>query len=432
LITERAALFHLANGFDQAGRELLGEAKRQYAAWCATAKVRQLDEEHAFLGAATARQHRVGISHVPASASSGISADEIDMLAVLRTSQALSSETSLDQLRARVGELLSAMTGATKVLIVQRPDESADWMLWDTTGGSADGVPVEEAAATDLLPISVFRYAERTGEPLLVEDAAHDDRFARDPYVAVLERCSLLVVPIINKGVVRAILMLENRLRKGAFAADRLDAVMLVTAQLTVSLDNAQLYTSLERKVAERTVALEDANRTLQALSQTDALTGLPNRRHFDTMLGAEWRRAGRQANPLSLAMIDIDDFKLYNDRYGHVAGDECLRIVANAFRDGLRSEADVVCRYGGEEFAVLMPATDQATGLIVAERIRVAVTALRQPHRGSGTGIVTVSIGVATYAPGAPTTADELVATADFGLYEAKANGRNQVRSAR
>lgn len=124
------------------------------------------------------------------------------------------------------------------------------------------------------------------------------------------------MVPILSQGGVRAVLVLENRVRTGAFAGDRLDAVMLVTGQLAVSLDNAQLYDSLERKVAERTAALEAVNLKLEVLSNTDALTGLANRRHFDTTIQAELRRAVRQGTPLGVAMIDVDTFKLYNDHF--------------------------------------------------------------------------------------------------------------------
>ena len=142
--------------------------------------------------------------------------------------------------------------------------------------------------------MSSCRYVERTLEPLLAADATRDDRFARDPYFDKLKRCSLLVVPILSHGVARAILMLENRLSHGAVAANRLDAVMLIAGQLDVSLENALLYTSLERKVADHTDALESVNQSLAMLSITDPLTGLANRRHFAQVLEAEWPRALR------------------------------------------------------------------------------------------------------------------------------------------
>jgi diguanylate cyclase (GGDEF)-like protein len=435
LITERAAMFDLANGLAQAGQDLLIEVKGQYAVWCASGKVRQLDETYPFLRTA-ARSHsrpatyKGSASYKGTLTSSSISADEVDMLAILRTSQALSSETSLDRLRIRLGEVLRTMTGATTVMIALRHEDSDDWMLWDTSGG--DAVTFAEPAVSGLVPMSAFRYAERTGEPLLLVDAVGDDRFAADPYLAGLERCSLLVVPLHSQGALRAMLVLENRSRRGAFSADRLDAVMLVTGQLTVSLDNAQLYASLERKVERRTAELEAANRALEKLSHTDALTGLINRRGFDMTLDVEWQRALHHRTPLTVAMIDVDKFKFYNDRYGHVAGDECLRVIGRALAGGLRQDLDVVCRYGGEEFAVILPGTDVTVGAAVAERIRAAVVALGQPHEGTNTGIVTISVGVASIVPQTSSTPAELVEAADGALYEAKQLGRNQVRMGR
>jgi diguanylate cyclase len=129
--------------------------------------------------------------------------------------------------------------------------------------------------------------------------------------------------------------------------------------------------------------------------------------------------------------MVDIDRFKLYNDRYGHPAGDACLRAVAVAVARGVRVAIDTVCRYGGEEFAVILPGADEAGALVVGERIRSAVTALHIAHDGTdrGTVSVSVSIGVATMPSGRSTTTQQLMASSDRALYRAKQNGRDQVR---
>ncbi|WP_406693569.1 diguanylate cyclase [Singulisphaera sp. Ch08] len=424
LIAERAALFNLAHGLEHAGRNLLAKASRLYAAWGATAKVRELEHTYPFLR--TVDTHRAKGD----STGSGVSSDTIDMLAILRASQTLSSETSLERLKVRVGELLGAMTGATKVLVALRDEDSQGWFLPSTAREVGEPISVDEASGRVLLPLSAFRYAERTREPLLVEDTTRDDRFARDPYFAGLECCSLLLVPILNQGVLRAMLVLENRLSRGAFSASRMDAVMLIAGQLAVSLDNALLYASLERKVADRTEALGAANRRLEALSITDSLTGLANRRHFDEVLAAEWQRAQRPGNSLGVAMIDIDHFKLYNDRYGHLAGDACLRRVAESLGGSLRHGIDQVARYGGEEFALILPGADSVMMVEVASRVCAAVAALRIPNEGAARGIVTVSIGIAATVPSPRTTAESLIEAADVALYKAKHNGRNQVAS--
>ncbi|MES2263742.1 MAG: diguanylate cyclase [Pseudomonadota bacterium] len=419
LIAERAALFNLAHGMERAGRTLMAEARRRYHAWGAAAKVAQMDNQYTFLRAGTPVQREL-------ERRGSVNADSIDMLAVLRASQALSSETSLPRLKARVAELLGAMTGATQVQMVLPRDEAPGWVLADT-GGDA-WLTLEDAAAAGLLPVSAFRYVERTRTPLLVEDATRDDRFARDAYLSGLSHCSLLLLPVLSQGVLRAVLLLENRLSRGAFSADRLDAVKLVAGQLAVSLDNARLYASLERKVAERTGALELANRELAALSITDPLTGLANRRHFDRTLEAEWLRALRPRAPLGAAMIDIDQFKLYNDHYGHQRGDACLKMVAATLAQSVRHGVDLAARYGGEEFAFILPGADLHETRIVAERARAAVAALGLPHAVATHGIVTVSIGIATLVPTPERDPATLFGDADAALYRAKQDGRNQV----
>ena len=421
LIAERAGVFHLSNGMEHTGRTLLAEAVRHFGSWGAEAKVRQLRLAYPFLaGLAEGPARRSG----PAT-TTRVSVESIDLLAVLNASQALSSETSLDRLRVRVVEVLRNLAGASKVHLLLHSDDATGWVLLDD--GTGNAVPVQEAGERGLLPLTAFRYAERTREPLLVEDATRDDRLSRDPYVAALDRCSLLVVPILSQGVARAMVLLENRLSRNMFTAERLDAVGLIAGQLAVSLDNARLYSSLERKVAERTAELETANEQLQKLSVTDALTGLANRRQLADLLEAEWQRGRRRGEPLAVAMIDIDHFKLYNDHYGHLIGDTCLRRVAAAINETVRTN-DAVARYGGEEFAIVLPGGDTAAAGRVADRVREAVEALAEPHAAASSGIVTVSIGVASTVPSAQHTPEELVAAADVQLYRAKRNGRNQV----
>jgi diguanylate cyclase (GGDEF)-like protein len=424
LITERAGLFCIAHGLEYAaGRGLFAESRRLYAAWGATGKVRQLEQDHAFL-----RGNRAPARTAAARGGSRVSSDAIDLVAMLRASQALSSETSLDKLQTRVVELLGAMTGATGVVVALWHDDPAGWYL-SAPGGKTGVVSLEAAAAGGLLPISAVRYAERTREPVLVEDATRDPRFAADPYIKRLDCCSLLLVPILSHGAPRAMLLLENTLARGAFTTDRLEAVSLIAGQLAVSFDNARLYASLERRVAKRTAELEDANRRLETLSITDALTGLDNRRRFSDVLGAEWQRALRQRSSIGMVMVDIDHFKLYNDRYGHVAGDACLKRVAAALADGVRQEVDLVARYGGEEFAIVLPGADATVARAVAQGSRAMVEALGIPHEGAPRGIVTVSVGVAAMLASERTNSDLLIEAADSALYQAKRHGRNQVR---
>ena len=190
--------------------------------------------------------------------------------------------------------------------------------------------------------------------------------------------------------------------------------------------------TQLQAMVAARTSELERSNAKLAELSATDGLTGIYNRRGFDAAIDSEWKRAGRSHHPLALAMLDVDHFKSYNDLYGHQAGDECLRTVANLIAVHGRRTGDVVARYGGEEFALMAPGQDAAQALLVAQGICLALQSMALPHAGSPYGVVTISVGVAAQVPGADEeTAANLIWSADRALYRAKLEGRNRANLA-
>ena len=172
----------------------------------------------------------------------------------------------------------------------------------------------------------------------------------------------------------------------------------------------------------------KQAQIALERLAAYDGLTGIANRRSFDEKLGQEWMRARRDKTSLALLMLDVDHFKLFNDRYGHQAGDDCLRRVAECLAAIVVRPGDLVARYGGEEFVVVLPAIDQDGALMVAQRMRAAVRALALPHADSSFGLVTVSIGVACGLPQQGLSHDVLVRAADTALYQAKHAGRDRV----
>lgn len=167
----------------------------------------------------------------------------------------------------------------------------------------------------------------------------------------------------------------------------------------------------------------------LETLSLRDGLTGIPNRRQFEQHLERCWRLACREHRPLSLCLADIDQFKLFNDRYGHIAGDECLRKVANSLHACANRPLDLVARFGGEEFAAILHGTDAAGALDLGEALRVSIVTLAIPNNAAFAGAaVTVSVGVATVMPDESFAATDLVNRADQALYQAKGNGRNCV----
>ena len=194
-------------------------------------------------------------------------------------------------------------------------------------------------------------------------------------------------------------------------------------------LEERQL--ELERMIAERTQELAEANRQLEMLSNTDGLTNIGNRRIFDKTLIQEWNRALRAETPLALVMLDIDHFKQFNDLYGHLAGDGCLQSLAYALAQSGRRSGELVARYGGEEFVILLPNIDQVSAYEVAQHVQQLILSLALPHAQTATGIVSVSIGVASLIPSSEQQPAKLVQLADAALYEAKLSGRNCIRVA-
>ncbi len=199
--------------------------------------------------------------------------------------------------------------------------------------------------------------------------------------------------------------------------------IALVLEALLHTTGMAFLFLALMKERAELRSTMH-----LRSLALRDGLTGLGNRRHFDELLGREYQAAMRTRSPLALLMIDVDHFKAFNDTYGHLAGDESLKAVAAAMKAAVLRGGDMLVRYGGEEFVVLLPQTTLAGGLAVAEAVRTRVEQLRVRHSRSAHGAVTVSIGVAAIIPHpGDRHPRNLMEAADRALYQAKLAGRNQ-----
>ncbi len=215
--------------------------------------------------------------------------------------------------------------------------------------------------------------------------------------------------------------------QKGTFCVD--SVVKDITERQLADEKLRQVRAELEQKVAERTKDLTVLNEEMCLISSQDGLTGIANRRCFDGFLEREWQRAKREQTSIAFIMLDVDFFKLYNDTYGHVAGDECLRRIAGTLGGIVKRATDLVARYGGEEFAIILPDTDQAGAVRVGERILMQVRALAIRHEMSLINeFVTVSLGIAAVIPTVDLTSDRLVIAADQALYQVKQSGRNQL----
>jgi diguanylate cyclase (GGDEF)-like protein len=253
-------------------------------------------------------------------------------------------------------------------------------------------------------------------------------RAVEDIHTAGLQECYVnflaqyqvranLVVPILQGERLWGLLVAQHCAQKRQWLAGEIELLKQLATQVGIAIQQAELYQQLEA-----------ANQELKRLATLDGLTQLANRRRFDEYLEQEWRRLAMEQKPLSLILCDIDFFKRYNDTYGHQAGDDCLKQVAAALCRAVKRPADLVARYGGEEFAVILPYTNDAGALCVAEFIREEVRNLRLAHGNSTVSpYVTLSLGVAGMIPRLDTTPAVLIAAADAVLYEAKARGRDR-----
>ena len=198
-------------------------------------------------------------------------------------------------------------------------------------------------------------------------------------------------------------------------------------------INGRHIFTSVISDITEQRSmmnALQVKNDELEYLSSHDQLTGISNRRSIDEYMHREWDRAHRQKSNVSVLMLDVDNFKTYNDNYGHQAGDLCLKRIAEIMKENLHRPADYLGRYGGEEFIVILPETDIEGGLLVAENLRDAVESLKIPHEKSNYGSVTISIGIASTVPKKVNNFEKIISCADKALYEAKSLGRNCIAS--
>jgi|GEM_PF-2075008 len=268
---------------------------------------------------------------------------------------------------------------------------------------------------------------------------------------------ALLLALYLSKRLSRSLYCLQNAataIEQGNYQVevpvtihDEFGAVAITFNNMTAAIRTnlaalRQNNEQLENKVEERTKELKNINKklaqeiderrqaqqSLLELSEKDSLTGLANRRKFDSAYNLEWKAALRETRPLSILMIDIDSFKNFNDHYGHPAGDNALQQVASSMKSTLLRPRDLVARYGGEEFICLLPETSSKAAVIVAENLRSNVEKLRIQHQLSKTAdVLTISIGISTIVPSPSIEAQELLSQADIALYQAKGGGKNR-----
>lgn len=242
---------------------------------------------------------------------------------------------------------------------------------------------------------------------------------------------SVIFSPLVIEEALIGILSVQS-FRKSAYEQTDFEIVSILSSYMAIALNNSIQNTLLSDEIKEREGAekkLKMLNHKLKKLSEIDELTGVYNRRHLMERISDEWYKASRTQSPLSLIILDVDKFKQYNDTYGHLAGDDCLKAVAQVLCQTTRREHDLVSRYGGDEFVVLLPYTDLKGACALAEEMRKGVMALQIPHINSEVSEeVTITLGVASIVPNFKEPYEILMAIADEALYKAKVKSRNVV----
>ena len=397
-------------------------AHKCYSSWGASAKAKELEEKYASLIPREQKQQSTGTitvggssGTITVSGSSGTmtmsgatettsSTKMLDLSTAMKVSQIISSEIMLDRLLQKIMHESITNAGAQRgYLILESEGELTIEASEDVDKN--EFLVMQSMALKDCPEIcrSIVNYVYHSGEDIVLGNAAKEGLFTNDPYIMRVQCKSILCTPIMSKGKLSGILYMENNLSENAFTPERLEILRSFSVQAAISIENARLF----------------------ELATTDGMTKLYVHRYFQLLLDQEMKRSQRHNKKFSLIMMDIDNFKSFNDTYGHQLGDKVLKDVASAAKKISRSE-DIAARYGGEEFIMILPETDSRQAMIFAEKIRASVAEIEIPHENKKLH-VTISLGVSTY-PDHAEEKEELIHAADAALYTSKHRGKNCV----
>ena len=422
LAQELLGEFYVQRGYEFSGVTCLIESQHQYIKWGAKAKVEHIQRKY---------PHLYGLKNISKDLRSISPQTELqhgfDVITLLKATQTLSQEIILSKLLKRLVAIVVENSGAQKALLLLKQDNS--WTI-EAYKKSADS-PIEviydtyldtNTLGNEYIPISLFNYVVQSKTSAIIGNAVEDSIVMQDYYVEKNLSKSLLLTPMFYQGNLIGLVFLETNLGTYIFNQNHLEILHIISAQAAISIENARLYANMEKRIAERTQQIKE-------LSYIDSLTNVPNRKAFDEKVTEEFERAKRSYQPLSILIIDIDHFKKVNDTYGHLAGDECLKLMGTTLTELKKRTTDFVARYGGEEFIFILPLTDLPGAIDFAQGILRAVQQIVFKI-GDITHPITVSIGVACKNKDNNIEPKDLISLADKSLYIAKEQGRNRVVS--
>ena len=361
--------------------------------------------------------------------------NQLDLETVIKSSQLIAGEIVFADLIKTLSSFILENAGAQRFLLLKVSSEGSSIEFESVLDNDVitSKLPDNEGSehAQYAFPTSLISYVQRTLQSVALENALTHDDFCQDNYFQMNKVKSAFCSPMLHQGQLTGIIYLENRLIPGVFTPERIELIQLLSSQAAISIENSKLYSNLENKVLERTQQLEVANEQLQLLATTDNLTNLSNRRQFNDQIKLELGRAKRNQQVISLLLCDVDNFKTFNDCYGHIDGDECLRKIGAVFQALFNRASDLAARYGGEEFAVILTSIDSDSALEMANKLCKNVQELHIPHKMNGKhDMVTISVGCHSIVPSLEqdidSQIDNLLRQTDKALYLAKEKGRN------
>ncbi len=437
LCSERCAIFWFNRGNETIGKAYIKEAHYYYQQWGAYRKVLLLESlySHCFMS----DDANVSGTRIPSLAQTHTS---IDMLSVLKFTQAISREIKIERLLTILIKTMIANAGAQRGCLMLRNDDDGQFYIEAAQDSDSElprvmhSLPLPEGRE---LCQEIAQYVMRTGETVVIGDAETDINWNNNPYVKNNRIKSVLCMPVFYQNRIKGAVYLENNLSDNVFTSERLETLKILSSQAAISIENARLYENMEAKVRERTLQLNEANEKLRELSLHDPLTGLYNRRYvydFACEKAAQIiktrpseRQGTANATVIGVFMADIDHFKEVNDTYGHSAGDSVLITLSQILKD-MVSAGDLLVRWGGEEFLIIL--FDRKRGCLreFSERLlkKIRKTTIKVSE---GNAIsVTCSMGCAEMPMDEDDPCmlnlEDMINISDYALYRAKENGRD------